>query len=177
MTHDSALPVVTGRLMIRPLTSEDEDAMHRVFCDPRVMQFIPGGATDRNGTRARLRSLIEHQNAHGFSKWAVVTHAEREVIGDRGLQYLDNGPEIELGFHIARERWGHGYAGEAARACLAWARARRPEPIVAVIDPANSRSHKTLCRIGMRPSADETCSAASGTPTSNSDPTAPCRGG
>jgi RimJ/RimL family protein N-acetyltransferase len=96
--------------------------------------------------------LIDHQVWHGFSKWAVGERATSDVVGDCGLQYLDGGPGIELGFHIARSRWGRGYATEAAGACLAWAMANRCERVVAIVDPANGASVRVLEKIGMRAS-------------------------
>jgi ribosomal-protein-alanine N-acetyltransferase len=64
--------MVTERLHIRPFTPADLEAIHTVYADPEVMRYIPGGPCDRAGTLTRLQSLIEHQEEHGFSKWAVV---------------------------------------------------------------------------------------------------------
>jgi RimJ/RimL family protein N-acetyltransferase len=140
----------TERLMLRPFAFADLNAMHGVFSDPEVMRYVPGGPRDRKGSLARLRSLIDHQEKHGFSKWAVVTRTSRQVIGDCGLQYLADGSDIELGFHLSRAHWSHGYATEAGRACLAWALAERPERVVAIVDPANMQSIRVLRKIGMQ---------------------------
>jgi ribosomal-protein-alanine N-acetyltransferase len=145
------LRIETKRLLIRPFALGDGDSIHAVFSDPEVMRYVPGGARDREGSLARLQSLIDHQLRHGFSKWAVVEKTNGQLIGDCGLQYLDGGPDIELGFHLARTLWGRGYATEAGRACLAWALAERPERVVAIVDPANSRSIRVLEKIAMRP--------------------------
>jgi RimJ/RimL family protein N-acetyltransferase len=113
------------------------------------MRYVPGGARDRAGSLARLRSLIAHQAAHGFSKRGVILRSSHEIIGDCGLQYLDGGPEIELGFHIAQAHWGYGYATEAASACLAGAQTERAEPVVAIVDQDNAPSIRVLNKIGM----------------------------
>jgi ribosomal-protein-alanine N-acetyltransferase len=153
----AAVPIhiTTERLLIRPLAPTDIEAMHAVFSDPEVMRYVPAGACDHERSLARLRSLIEHQRQHGFSKWAVAEKASGHLIGDCGLQYLDGGPDIELGFHLARAHWGHGYATEAARACLAWALAERAERVVAIVDPANQQSVRVLDKIGMLPAGAE----------------------
>jgi ribosomal-protein-alanine N-acetyltransferase len=129
--------------------------MHAVFSDPEVMRYVPGGACERERSRSRLQSLIQHQRDHGFSKWAVAEKPSGHLIGDCGPQYLDGGPDIELGFHLARAHWGHGYATEAARACLAWALAERAERVVAIVDPANQLSVRVLAKIGMQPAGTE----------------------
>lgn len=157
-----AFAIRTERLLIRPFALDDLEAVHPVFSDRDVMRYIPGGACDRAGSLARLQSLIDHHERHGFSKWAVVETASGRLIGDCGLQYLAGEPDIELGFHIARAQWGRGYATEAARACLAWACCQRTERIVAIIDPANKPSIRVLEKLGMQPAATRAISVASG---------------
>jgi RimJ/RimL family protein N-acetyltransferase len=143
-------PFLQPRICAQPATM-------RSACESlRRSPLIASGRDDRltcdhGRSLARLGSLIDHQQRHGFSKWAVIEKATGGLIGDCGLQYLDGGPDIELGFHLARGYWGQGYATEAARACLAWARAERAERVVAIVDPANQRSTRVLRRIGMSP--------------------------
>jgi RimJ/RimL family protein N-acetyltransferase len=110
--------ITTERLLIRPLARADFEVIHRMFSDPEVMRYVPGGACDRERNLARLGSLIAHQQRYGFSKWAVIEKATGGLIGDCGLQFLDGGPDVELGFHLGRGYWGQGYATEAASACL-----------------------------------------------------------
>jgi ribosomal-protein-alanine N-acetyltransferase len=144
-----ALPITTERLVIRPFTVADLAAMHAVRSDPEVMKPIPSQPYDREKSRAKLGEKISHQARHGFGRWAVADRASGTVIGECGLQYLDGGPEIELGYKLARRCWGRGLGVEAARACLEWALAERPEPVVAIVDRANTRSARVLARIGM----------------------------
>ena len=142
----------TERLLIRPLTVADLDRVHVVYSDAEVMRFSPGGACDFERSRARLESSIDHQRAHGFSRWAVIEKESERLVGDCGFQYLDAGPDIELGFHFARSHWGRGFATESAHACLEWALAERQESVVAIVDPANAASIRVLEKIGMRAS-------------------------
>ncbi|MGZ4396290.1 MAG: GNAT family N-acetyltransferase [Gaiellaceae bacterium] len=115
------LPIETERLHIRPfLPDSDSEAMVSVYSDPEVMRFIPGGALD--GLAAVRAALAEHaagQEARGFAFWAVVERATGLVIGDVGFGIFEPTGEIELGWTLARDRWGRGYATEAASACLA----------------------------------------------------------
>jgi RimJ/RimL family protein N-acetyltransferase len=144
-----SLPITTGRLIIRPFTPADFEAIHAVWSDPAVMGPIPSQAYDRDQSWARLTGTFGHQARHGFSKWAVAARASGRVIGECGVHYLEGGPDIELGYKLARAHWGKGFASEAARACLDWALAERPERVVAIADPANIRSARILSRIGM----------------------------
>jgi RimJ/RimL family protein N-acetyltransferase len=64
---------------------------------------------------------------------------------------------VELGWRLAREAWGEGYASEGAAASLAWGRARLDvERIVAFTADTNLRSQAVMRRIGMtrRPDLD-----------------------
>lgn len=141
--------ITTKRLIIRPFTPGDFEAIHAVWSDPEVMGPVPGKAYDRDKSWARLSAAFSHQARHGFSKWAVVEKANGNVIGECGVHYLENGPDIELGYKLARARWGQGFASEAAQACLDWALAERPERVVAIVAAANTRSARILGKIGM----------------------------
>ena len=144
-----SLPITTERLIIRPFTPADFEAIHAVWSDPAVMGPIPSQAYDREQSWARLTGKLRHQARHGFSKWAVAEQASGTVIGECGVHYLEDGPDIELGYKLARACWRQGFAEEAARACLDWALGARPERVVAIVDPANTRSARILSKLGM----------------------------
>src|SRR2546423_2279512 len=114
------LPIETERLLIRPFTPDsDSSAMADVYCDPEVVRYIPGGAlADEEAVRAMLETYAGAQAEHGFSSWAVVERKVGRLIGDAGFGIFQPTGDIELGYTIARDCWGRGYATEAARACL-----------------------------------------------------------
>jgi RimJ/RimL family protein N-acetyltransferase len=129
--------------------------MQAVFGDPEVMRFSGGGARSPAGTLERVRSLIEHQERHGFSKWGVCERASGALIGDCGIQLLEGGPDVELGFHLRPSAWGRGYATEAARACLDAAFADLGlDEVIAIVAPGNAASVRVLEKIGMRPAGE-----------------------
>jgi RimJ/RimL family protein N-acetyltransferase len=129
--------------------------MQAVFGDPEVMRFSGGGARSPAGTLERVRGLIEHQERHGFSKWGVCERASGALIGDCGIQLLEGGPDVELGFHLRPSAWGRGYATEAARACLDAAFADLGlDEVIAIVAPGNAASVRVLEKIGMRPAGE-----------------------
>ena len=143
----------TERLELRPFTLGDAPTIHPVYSDPEVMEHVGNGPVeDLGATEAMLREYIAHQDANGFSFWAVIERDSGAVIGDAGLFLLDGrGPEVELGYTLARESWGRGYATEAARALLAAGFDDFGlDEVVAVADPANTASTRVLEKIGMR---------------------------
>jgi RimJ/RimL family protein N-acetyltransferase len=144
-------PLLTERLRMRPWVSDDAEAVMRMFSDPEVDEFLEVG-----GTPEAARRLIDghrrHQAAHGFSQWALEERASGEVVGELGLQLLENeGPEVELGWVLARRVWGRGYATEGSRAWLDAAFGELGlEEVVAVIRRENAGSHRVAERLGMR---------------------------
>jgi len=126
--------------------------MLAAYGDPEVMRFSLSGACSAEASLARLRRLIAHDERHGFSKWGVCERASGLLVGDCGIQLLEDGPDVELGFHLRRSVWGRGYATEAARACLDAAFASLElDQVIAIVAPGNAASVRVLEKIGMRP--------------------------
>ncbi|GAA1001601.1 GNAT family N-acetyltransferase [Subtercola frigoramans] len=65
------------------------------------------------------------------------------------MQTVDGVEEVEVGYHLRTEAQGLGYATEAARACLEFARARGTSRVVAIIDPANLASQRVALKCGL----------------------------
>lgn len=146
------LPLETERLIIRELTIEDLEDFHAVFGDEEVMARIPSGVSrDLDHSAERLKWLIEHQGAHGFSLWAIVEKETGEFVGDCGLLLVEGkGPDVELAYHLARSRWGRGYGGEAAAACIEYGLDELElERIVALAEPTHFVSRRVMEKIGM----------------------------
>ena len=145
-------PLETTRLYLRPLTPEDLDAFHAVFGDPEVMARIPAGASrDLQHSKERLDYLIEHQDEHGFSLWAMVEKDCGEVVGDCGLLLVEGeGPDVELAYHLRRDRWEQGYVTEAAREVIRYGLKELQLPrVVALTDPDHFVSRRVMEKVGM----------------------------
>ena len=147
-----ALPIETERLVVRAFVPDaDTDAMVDVYCDPEVMRFVPGGAlADDEAVRRQLETYVSAQAEHGFSSWAVVEQDTARIVGDVGFGAFQPTGDVELGYTLARSCWGHGFATEAARACLTAALTQLDAPtIIAVVDRDNEPSLRVPERIGM----------------------------
>jgi len=144
--------VETERLLLRPFTSDDLDAFASINADAAVMRYIGDGKPQtRAQTEMRLNAILDHWNQHGFGLWAVVDKASNALSGFCGLQYLDNTAEIEVGYRLARQFWGLGYATEAAAATLRYAfEVLGLDRIVAVVQPENFASQSVIKKIGLR---------------------------
>src|ERR1035441_853663 len=112
----------TERLTLRRLHPDDADAIFAVLGDVIAMQHYPRRFARKDAEEWIERNLRRYAE-HGHGLYAVVLKASGEVIGDCGLvtQQIEGRPELEVGYHLRRDQWGHGYATEAARACLDYA--------------------------------------------------------
>jgi [ribosomal protein S5]-alanine N-acetyltransferase len=146
------LPLRTDRLELRPFTEADLADAHRIYTDPEVMRYVGHGPVRGEAeTRGMLAAYAAHQLAHGFSFWAVVERETGMLIGDAGLFYSQGtGPEIEVGYTLARSYWGRGLATEAARACVGVAFGPLDfRGLIALIVPDNVRSRRVVTKLGM----------------------------
>ena len=145
-------PIATDRLTLRPFTPGDVDPLHAIWADPEVGPWVGGTHTDVAESIEELEEHLRHQERHGFGFWAVEETSSGRVIGEVGLMFFEgHGPEVEIGWCIASDVWGHGYAGEAASAWLGVGfRDLGLDRVLAVVLPTNARSRRLCGRLGMR---------------------------
>jgi ribosomal-protein-alanine N-acetyltransferase len=147
------LPLETERLLIRPVEPTDAAELHEaVYADPVTMRWIPSGPSDTvEASERRIARLIEHQQANGFSLWAVAERTSGRLVGDCGLLLVEwRGPEVELAYRLGREFWGRGYATEAGRACVRFGLGELGlDGVIAITDPAHTASRRVMEKIGM----------------------------
>lgn len=150
----------TERLRARRFVPADAPAAHAFYGDPEVMRFFSTGADpDLATTRERMALRIAEYAAHpGYGFFALERRAEGDLVGHVALLPVEwKGPDVEIGWLLARGVWGAGYATEAARAMLEYGFARLGlERIVALIRPANRASHAVAQRLGMRATGPRT---------------------
>jgi ribosomal-protein-alanine N-acetyltransferase len=143
------LPIRTPRLVIRRFEDRDVDRMHEIFGDPEVMRYIPLGVLDHGATARLLAAYNRNYDERGYSFWGIETHDGR-LVGDVGFNVYAASGDPELGYTLAREAWGNGYASEAGAACIEAAFASLgAKRVLAVVDLENAASLRTAARLGM----------------------------
>ncbi len=144
----------TERLWLRPWRDGDLDAFASMNADPAVMRYFPAPLS-RDETAASMARYRAHLDEHGFGFLAVELRADSRFVGALGLSIprfvAHFTPCVEIGWRLARDHWGRGYATEGAQAALrdGFARLRLKE-IVAFTTPANLRSRRVMEKLGMR---------------------------
>jgi [ribosomal protein S5]-alanine N-acetyltransferase len=143
--------LTTPRLQLREFVAEDANALARVICDPQTMQFYPTRFQRSDADQWIERNLRRYES-DGHGLWAMVLKETGEVIGDCGvtLQEVDEERLPEIGYHLRRDQWGHGFATEAAQACRDWAFTHlRTGFLISLIRPENIASWRVAERNGM----------------------------
>jgi [ribosomal protein S5]-alanine N-acetyltransferase len=151
--------LTTARLHLRPFTLADHDAIHAVYADPDVMRFVGHGAhATMAETSSALRVYGDVLARRGYSFLAVTERATGAVVGDGGLHPLGGtGPDVELGYTLARQAWGKGYATELGRALVDYAfGVLQVGRVVAQVEPANAASRRVLAKLGMAEQGERT---------------------
>jgi RimJ/RimL family protein N-acetyltransferase len=128
--------------------------------DPLVMEHLPSAMT-REGSDAFVERIEAEFDECGFGLWAVEVPGRAPFIGFVGLHAVPFDapftPAVEVGWRLARDHWGHGFATEAAREAVRFGvEVAALDNIVSFTTLANTRSWRVMERIGMvRDPADD----------------------
>lgn len=150
--------IETERLLLRAWRPEDAEPFAALSADAEVMRFLRGPVT-RAGSDELLASVRAHWERHGFGLYAIEVRASGAFAGFVGLaipSFLpDVLPAVEVGWRLAREQWGNGYATEGARASMAHGFGELGlRQIISIIDPRNAASLRVAERLGMQRGRD-----------------------
>lgn len=158
--------IETERLLLRMPTLEDAGPSLDLYTDPVAMEFLGGVHPDAAADQGFVvRRWLERWDDNGCGPFSIVRRDDGRWLGRTGVLVWDvrtwthttfaNAGEFaqpELGWALAREHWGQGYAAEAVRAVREWAYAERGlERLVSAIAPANVRSQRLARRLGATP--------------------------
>jgi RimJ/RimL family protein N-acetyltransferase len=138
----------TNRLKLRQWTDDDSDVYIRYFADEKNSKYF-GGRKCADDAWRHMAMQIGHWQLKGFGYWAVDEKESGDFVGCVGLWKSPSWPELELGYWIASEQQRKGYAKEAAKECVKYARnVLKAESLVSYIDPSNEPSIKLAGVLG-----------------------------
>jgi RimJ/RimL family protein N-acetyltransferase len=150
--------IVTQRLLLREWRDADLDEFAAIDADPVVMEYFPETYTE-DRTRRFVARIRERWAELGYGLWAVELKDTGRFIGYVCLWPATFPahftPAVEVGWRLAADQWGHGYATEGARAALNYGfETLGLEEIVSFTSVLNLRSVRVMERLGMRRAAD-----------------------
>lgn len=150
---NSSLELQTERLVLREWRNEDLDPFASMNSDPEVMQFMPK-LLSRDESVALIQRIRDHFHYYGFGWWALEVREAQSFVGFVGLSIprfeAPFTPCVEIGWRLAREAWGQGFATEAARAAVTFGFNKLGlNEILSFTVPDNVRSRSVMERLGM----------------------------
>jgi RimJ/RimL family protein N-acetyltransferase len=140
--------IETARLVLRPPQLAHFDAWAACAADPDMTTYL-GGPQPRPVAWRAFMTMAGSWSLHGFAMFSVIEKASGRWVGRVGPWCPDGWPGNEIGWGLAREGEGRGYAFEAAVAATDWAFATLGwSDVIHCIDPRNSRSEVLARRLG-----------------------------
>lgn len=118
---EDVIELETCRLRMRQWKRDDWPFFAALNADPVVMEYFPATLT-KSESENMADKIYDLLTEHGWGFWAVEEKKSNMFIGFVGLHRpiaeLPFTPCVEIGWRLARQFWGKGYATEAAHAAL-----------------------------------------------------------
>lgn len=144
--------IETERLILREWRLGDFGPFAAINEDPEVMRFFPSVLT-KEASDDFARRIIAEMDAKGYGLFAVELKSTGEFIGYTGLHEVsfDAGfkGEVEIGWRLDKCHWNNGYATEAAKAVLNFARGIGLRVVYSFTATVNAPSERVMQKIGM----------------------------
>ena len=145
--------LTTERLILRPWRDKDLGPFAAMNADPEVMRHFPV-TLSRTESDAMVGRVRLHFATRGFGLWAVEIPGVTPFAGFVGLSVprfeAPFMPCVEIGWRLATDCWGKGFATEGARAALAFGFGTlKLAEIVSFTVVANQPSRRVMERLGM----------------------------
>lgn len=153
--------LTTPRLLLRPWMDHDKPAWAALNADPQVMEHFPATLTTEQSGEMVDR-MIASWGDRGMGWWAVERLDTGATVGGVAITAPSWDawftPCLEVGWRLAKEHWGHGFAPEAARAAIDWGFAELDLPndeIVSFTTVHNNKSRRVMEKLGFTHDPDD----------------------
>ncbi len=145
---------ITERLILRPWQAADRAPFAALNADPRVMEHFPALITTEQSD-AFVDRIEARFAEHGWGLWAVERRDSGAFIGFVGLSPVPDDlpvvPGTEVGWRLAHEHWGQGFATEGARAAVSYGFQQLGlDEIVSFTASSNIPSRRVMEKLGMQ---------------------------
>jgi RimJ/RimL family protein N-acetyltransferase len=142
----------TERLVMRMLREEDFEQYAAMLADAEVSRYLGDGRPlSRADAWQQMALIVGHWQLKGYGMWAVEEAATGRLAGRIGFFNPEGWPGFELGWTLAREFWGRGYATEGARRALLYGFTELGRAhVISLIRPDNLPSIRVAERLGER---------------------------
>lgn len=145
--------LTSDRLRLEPLAMAHFEQLYYLNSDMQVMRYISGRKISVDETLDYIDHIGQNWRELGFSAWAILSLADNQFVGCCGIQHIEFNREnpVEFGWRLKQNRWGQGFATEAATMMLRFAHAHTDiAALHAVCHPENIPSIRVTQRLSMQ---------------------------
>jgi ribosomal-protein-alanine N-acetyltransferase len=167
------LKLLTKRLLLKPLHSNDLDFCLEMFTDPEVVKYADG-LMSKSAIRKEMSNWTKRGGNGCIGVWCITDRSSGEKYGsvallpipieeddtDFNLVVPGKMPDgdIEIGYFLKRSAWGRGFATEACKLVLQFAFEKTPlHEVVATLEEENIASRNVLEKAGFRHHGTRKC--------------------
>jgi RimJ/RimL family protein N-acetyltransferase len=148
------MQLITERLILREFMEQDWPAVLAYQTDPLYLRYYEWTGRTPEEVWAFVGMFLAHQQAQPRIKFqlAVTLKSDNQLIGNCGIRMDRPGAhQADIGYELAPQHWGLGYATEAARAIVAFGFEQlRVHRIWSWCVADNTGSARVLEKLGMR---------------------------
>ncbi len=140
----------TKRCLLRPFTLQDSNSLLPILGSEEVMRYSMTGPLELSKIELLIEEWLTLYQKRGFCPWAVIYN--NRLIGYAGmdLRTIDEEEYAQITFRLDKDCWGKGLATELANAIKEYAfNHLKLLDLIAIIDPENEASIRTVSKIGM----------------------------
>lgn len=147
-------PLHTQRLVLRPFRAGDAPELARRRSQPAVAEYQNWIAPYSLESAREMATQIVAMQGPANNKWWMLTITDLDdavIYGDLALRLAWEGRSAEIGYTLAQEHWGNGYATEAINALIEYLfETVGVTRVGATLHPDNVPSAMVLERTGFR---------------------------
>lgn len=153
MKHLGTKRIETQRLLLRPFTPEDGEAMFRNWASDRSVTKYLTWPTHANPGVSRwvVEDWVSHYHEAKFYQWAIVLKDLGEPIGSISVVKMNEEAQwMEIGYCIGKNWWHKGFVSEAMGGVMEFLFTQvGVQRIQARHDPRNPNSGGVMRKCGM----------------------------
>ena len=147
--------IETPRLILRDWQESDIQPFYKMNSNERTMEFFLNPLNEEESL-AFYHRIKDEFGTCGYGLYAVERKDNHEFIGFTGFHRFtfnaDFAPGVEIGWRLKPEAWGNGFAPEAAKACLEYAKKNLEfSEVYSFTALPNKRSERVMQKIGLEP--------------------------
>ncbi len=142
----------TERLKLEMINEYHFDNLCKLLSNKKVHKYFPKVLSEIE-SKEFYEKILSRYKADGYCFWAVIRRTDNEFLGICGIlkQKIDGQVESEIGYRLLDAFWCKGYATEAAKGCIDYAKEKlTKKSVISLIRSVNYPSIRVAEKNGFQ---------------------------